>query len=67
MPKQREKNQADVDAYKKEKAAQANAKLYTKDYVQLEIAKAMAQNTKFFFSGETSPLGSVLAKIFGQD
>jgi len=65
--KQREQNKADVENYKKTKAAEGNLKLYTKDYVQLEIAKAMSANTKFFFSGETSPLGAVLAKIFDKE
>ena len=64
--KEREQNKADVDNYKKVKQAEGNVKLYTKDYVQLEIAKAMTTNTKFFFSGESSPLGAVLTKIFGQ-
>lgn len=65
--KQREQNKADVENYKKTKAAEGNLRLYTKDYVQLEIAKSMSQNTKFFFSGETSPLGAVLAKVFDRD
>ena len=47
-------------------AASANSKLFdNKGYVQLEMAKALSLNTKFFFSGEGSPLGSVLAKIMG--
>jgi len=65
--KQREQNKADVENYKKTKAAEGNLKLYTKDFVQLEIARAMSNNTKFFFSGETSPLGAVLAKVFGKE
>ena len=64
--KQREQNKADVENYKKTKAAEANTKLYSKEYIQLEMAKSLSNNTKFFFSGETSPLGSVFAKIFGQ-
>lgn len=64
--KEREQNKADVDNYKKSKAAEANQRLYTKEYVQLEMARSLAENTKFYFSGETSPLGSVLAKVLGQ-
>ena len=64
--KSREENQADVDAYKKEKDAAANVQLYTKDYVSLELAKELSKNTKFYFSGETSPLGGLLNKLLGE-
>ena len=64
--KSREENQADVDAYKKEKDAAANVQLYTKDYVRLELAKELSKNTKFYFSGETSPLGGLLNKLLGE-
>lgn len=63
--KSREENQANVDAYKKEKEAEANKNLYSADYVKLEMAKALSDNTKFYFSGETSPLGALLNKILG--
>jgi len=65
--KEREENQANVDNYKKTQEAEANARLYTGDYVKLEMAKALSQNTKFFFSGESSPLGAVLTKIMGEN
>jgi acetyl-CoA carboxylase alpha subunit len=65
--KLREQNVADVDNYKKTKEAEANQRLYTSDYVRLEMAKNLATNTKFFFSGDQSPLGAVLAKIMGQE
>lgn len=64
--KEREQNKADVENYKKSKAAEANTKLYSKEYIQLEMAKSLSNNTKFFFSGESSPLGAVFAKIFNQ-
>ena len=57
----------DDDNYKKTQEAEANARLYTGDYVKLEMAKALSQNTKFFFSGESSPLGAVLTKIMGEN
>ena len=63
--KAREENRANVEAYKKEKDAAANTKLYTQDYVRLELAKELSKNTKFYFSGETSPLGSLLNKVLG--
>ena len=46
-----------------EKAAEANEKLYTDKYVQLETSKYLSTNTKFYFSGETSPLGALLSKL----
>jgi hypothetical protein len=64
--KLRDQNAADVDKYKKTKEAEANQGLYTPDYVKLEMAKNLAANTKFFFSGDQSPLGAVLARIMGQ-
>ena len=64
--KEREQNQADVDKYKKTQDAEANSALYTPDFIKLEMAKALSQNTKFFFSGESSPLGAILSKIMGQ-
>ena len=64
--KDRLKSKADVENYSKIKVAEANKNLYSPAYIQLEMAKALSNNTKFFFSGDESPLGSVLAKIMGQ-
>ena len=64
--KDRLRSKADVESYSKLKVAEANKNLYSKEYIQLEMAKALSNNTKFFFSGDESPLGSVLAKIMGQ-
>jgi len=61
--KDREQNLANITAYAKEKAAEANKLLFTDEYVKLEMAKSLSNNTKFYFSGETSPLGSLLTKI----
>ena len=65
--KEREENQANVENYRKTQEAEANARLYTKDFVRLEMAKSLSENTKFFFSGESSPLGAVLTKIMGEN
>jgi len=61
--KDREENIANLSAYKKEKQSEANKKLYSPEYVKLEMAKALANNTKFYFSGEESALGGLLSKI----
>merc|ERR1712039_847265 len=63
--KERENSLADVEAYKKLKQAEANKELYSEQYIRLEMAKALSNNTKFFFSGETSVLGGLLQKVMG--
>ena len=64
--KDRKKSAADAENYSKTQLAEANKALFSNDgYIKLEMSKALSQNTKFFFSGEGSPLGSVLAKIMG--
>ena len=63
--KERENSLADVEAYKKVKQAEANKELYSEQYIRLEMAKALSNNTKFFFSGETSVLGGILQKVMG--
>ena len=64
--KAKETNDADVKAYAKQKQAEANQELYSDKYVSLELAKSLSQNTKFYFSGESSPLGALMTKILGQ-
>ena len=66
ITKEKKENEANIENYSKKKLAEANALLFKNEgYVQLEMAKSMSTNTKFYFSGEGSPLGSVLAKIMG--
>merc|ERR1711874_611480 len=63
--KAREENNANIEKYKIEKEAEANKALYTEEYVKLNMAKSMSNNTKFYFSGQESALGGVMTKIFG--
>jgi len=56
----KEQNLADIEKYKMEKQAEANKLLYSTEYVKLEMAKALATNTKFYFSGENSIMGGLL-------
>ena len=63
--KDREQSKADVENYSKTKSAEANKNLYSPEYIRLEMAKSLSNNTKFFFSGDNSPLGAVLTKIMG--
>merc|ERR1712179_273594 len=48
-----------------QKEAEANNALYTGNYIKLNLAKTLSNNTKFYFSGQQSELGGLLAKIIG--
>ena len=61
--KDREENIANLEAYTKEKQSQANKNLFSPEYIKLETAKSLSNNTKFYFSGENSALGGLLSKI----
>ena len=64
----RRKNIADLEKYEKEQRAEANKLLYAnKGFVQLELAKSLSDNTKFFFSGDGSPIGALLTKILAKE
>jgi len=63
IQKERAENIANIEKYKVESAAEANRALYTKEYIQLNLAKALSNNTKFYFSGDQSALGSIMSKI----
>ena len=60
-----EENIANIEKFKLEKKAEANKLLLTKEYIQLNVAQSLSNNTKYFFSGEESILGSLLSKMFG--
>lgn len=60
-----ENNQADIEKYKLESEAAANNKLYTKEYIQLNLAKSLANNTKYYFSGQQSEMGAIFNRILG--
>eukprot|EP00092_Neocalanus_flemingeri_P038875 GFUD01042323.1.p1 GENE.GFUD01042323.1~~GFUD01042323.1.p1 ORF type:complete len:391 (+),score=122.86 GFUD01042323.1:133-1305(+) len=65
IKKAAENNEADIAKYKLEKEAEANNALYTDKYIQLNLAKSLSNNTKFYFSGQQSELGSLFNKILG--
>ena len=70
LEKEGEKNVSAIQNQIIEERAQANSKankaLYeNKDYVKMEMAKALSTHTKFYFSGN-SPLGGLLTKIFDE-
>jgi len=64
--KEAEENDAQIKKYKIEQEALANAQLHTPEYVKLHLAKSISNNTKFYFS-ENSAVGSIFAKILGNE
>jgi len=58
-------NLADIEKYKLESEAEANSKLYSKEYIQLSLAKSLANNTKYYFSGQQSEMGAIFNRILG--
>merc|ERR1719334_1454488 len=61
--KERENNLADIAKYHKDQEAAGNKELYSPQYVKLQMAQSLANNTKFYFSGQDSVLGGLLTKI----
>jgi len=64
MLKKRAENEADMAYYRAEKEHEANQLLLTESYIQLEAFRAMASNTKYYFSGDDSLVGAMLSGIF---
>jgi len=59
----RQNNLADIAKYAKDKEAAGNQALFSPEYVKLQVAQSMSNNTKFFFTGQESVLGGLLSKI----
>ena len=62
-----EQNEANILKYKIETEAEANAKLHTDQFVKLNLARSLTNNTKFYFSGDNSALGSIFSKLLGSN
>jgi len=54
---------SDIKKAAVEKEAEANLKLFTADYVKLEMAKSVSPNSKYYFSGENGIVSSLLQRI----
>jgi len=61
--KRREETMADIQSYKALTQAEANKNLLTDQYIKMNMAKALMNNTKMYFSGQDSALGSILGNI----
>jgi len=59
----KQNNLADIAKYAKDKEAAGNQALFSPQYVKLQVAQSLVNNTKFFFSGQDSVLGGLLTKI----
>merc|ERR1712228_672048 len=60
-----EQNKADIEKYKLEQQAKANEALYSDKFIKLNLAQSLSNNTKFYFSGQQSELGSLFNRILG--
>ncbi|TRY77064.1 hypothetical protein TCAL_08349 [Tigriopus californicus] len=58
-------NEADTMTYVQESEASSNKLLFTDEYIKLQIAKSLMNNTKMFFSGSESLVGSLIGQVFG--
>ena len=61
--REREEVAANLEKYRVERVAEANLQLHTEAFVRLSLARDMAQNTKFYFSGENSLLGGLVNRV----
>merc|ERR1712156_1196178 len=62
-----EKNKADIEKYKLQQQAEANEALYSDKFIKLNLAQSLSNNTKFYFSGDNSALGSIFSKLLGSN
>ena len=61
--KQKEDTNTDIESYKAVTMAEYNKNLLTDQYIRLQVAKSLTANSKVFFSGQDSALGSVLSNL----
>ena len=66
MFEETESMKADVSSYVKASEAKSNEALLTDNYVKMNLGKMLSNNTKMYFSGSDSVLGSVFSTIFGR-
>ena len=59
----KENTDTDIKSYRVTSDAKNNAELLTDQYIKLQMTKSMLNNTKIFFSGQDSALGSLLSNI----
>ena len=63
----KENTNTDIRSYRIASDAKNNAELLTDQYIKLQMTQSMLNNTKIFFSGQDSALGSLLSNILKLD
>ena len=63
----KENTNTDIRSYRVASDAKNNAELLTDQYIKLQMTQSMLNNTKIFFSGQDSALGSLLSNILKLD
>ena len=63
----KENTNTDIRSYRIASDAKNNAELLTDQYIKLQMTQSMLNNTKIFFSGQDSALGSLLSNILKVD
>lgn len=63
MRKAKEETYADIESYKAASKAETNKGLLTDQYIKMELAKSLTANSKMYFSGSDSALGSILNEV----
>lgn len=63
----KENTNTDIKSYRVASDAKNNADLLTDQYIKLQMTQSMLNNTKIFFSGQDSALGSLLSNILKVD
>merc|ERR1719167_433886 len=67
ISQQKERTNADIESYKAASRAEYNKNLLSDQYIKLQMARALISNTKVFFSGQDSALGSILNNLIRVD
>jgi len=54
---------ADINSYRAQSEAKDNQELLTDQYIKLQMTKGLLHNTKIYFSGQDSALGSLFSNV----
>ena len=63
----KENTLTDIQSYRKNSDAKNNEALLTDQYIKNKMAEGLLHNTKIFFSGQDSALGSLFSNILKVD
>ena len=63
----KENTWTDINSYRAKSSAKDNEALLTDQYIKLQMTKGLLANTKIYFSGQDSALGSLFSNILKLD